>query len=45
MRKHDDALILAAILDGAGGARELRWDDIDRWRVEDGVLWLPFFLH
>jgi zinc transporter len=44
MRKHDDALILAAILDGAGGARELRWDDIDRWRVEDGVLWLHFYL-
>lgn len=44
MRKHDDALICAAALDGAGGARELRWEDIDRWVPEDGVLWLHFHL-
>lgn len=44
MRKHDDALICAAVLDGAGGARELRWEDIDRWQPADGVLWVHFHM-
>ena len=42
MQKHDDALICAAVLDGAGGARELRWEAIDEWRPRDGTLWLHF---
>jgi hypothetical protein len=39
MQHRNDALICAAVLDGKGGARELSWDDIDRWQPADGVLW------
>lgn len=44
MRKHDDALIFAAVLDGQGGARELRWEEFEHWSADDGVLWLHFHL-
>lgn len=33
-------LILAYILDGQGGGREVDWDEIDAWNPEQGVLWL-----
>jgi zinc transporter len=44
MQNRNDALICAAVLDGKGGARELSWDDINRWQPADGVLWLHFHL-
>jgi zinc transporter len=33
-------LIHAFVLDGAGGGRALDWDGVDRWRPDDGILWL-----
>lgn len=30
----------ALILDGAGGAREVGWDEVRRWRPAQGILWV-----
>jgi zinc transporter len=33
-------LRFACLLDGAGGARDLDWADVEAWKPEDGVLWV-----
>lgn len=33
-------LRFALILDGSGGAREVGWDEIRRWRPAQGVIWI-----
>ena len=34
----------ALLLDGKGGARQLEDDEIDRWRPDDGLLWVDLNL-
>lgn len=36
----EKGLICAYLLDGQGGGRRLDWDAIDRWRPDQGVLWI-----
>lgn len=36
----EDGLIVAYLLDGTGGGKRLDWEDIYRWKPEDGVLWV-----
>ena len=36
----EDALIVAYVLDGKGGGREIGWDEIAQWSPEQGVLWV-----
>jgi zinc transporter len=36
----DGGLVHALVLDGKGGAETLDWDGVERWKAEDGVLWL-----
>jgi zinc transporter len=33
-------LLHAFVLDGQGGAEELDWDGVERWRPDHGVLWI-----
>ncbi|MFC1600838.1 zinc transporter ZntB [Candidatus Sumerlaeota bacterium] len=35
-----DGLSFAYLLDGKGGGRPLGWDEIHRWKPEDGLLWV-----
>jgi zinc transporter len=35
-------LIYAFLLDGKGSARRLGWEDVERWKPEEGPLWLHF---
>ncbi len=35
-------LIYAYLLDGQGSARRLGWEDVERWKPEQGPLWLHF---
>jgi zinc transporter len=35
-----DGLVFAALLERKGGGTEIGWDDVRRWRSEDGLLWL-----
>ena len=37
-----DGLICAYLMDGKGGARNLDWDEVERWKPEQGALWLHF---
>ncbi|UCG79232.1 MAG: zinc transporter ZntB [Nitrospirota bacterium] len=36
----DKGLIYAYILDGKGSGSGLTWNDVDKWKPEDGVLWV-----
>lgn len=36
----EDGLVHAFVLDGQGGGESIGWDGIQRWRPEDGVLWV-----
>lgn len=38
--RDDDGLIVALLLDGKGGAREVDWPEIRAWTPEAGVLWV-----
>lgn len=40
--KNGNGFIYALLLDGAGGARHLAWNDVSAWTPEQGVLWLHF---
>lgn len=40
MRMEDSGLIHACLFDGNGGAREVGWQEIKKWREEDGILWI-----
>lgn len=35
-----DALIIAYLLDGNGGGKQLHWDEIKKWQPNDGPLWV-----
>jgi zinc transporter len=35
-----DGLVHALVLDGQGGGESLTWEGIERWKPEDGVLWI-----
>ena len=35
-----NGLVHAFVLDGRGGGEILDWNGIERWRPEDGVLWI-----
>lgn len=35
-------LIYAYLLDGQGSARRLGWEDVERWKPEQGPIWLHF---
>ncbi len=37
-----NGLMHALLIDGAGGARELAWEDVQQWTPEQGVIWLHF---
>ena len=36
----DKGLIYSYLLDGAGGGKEIGWQEIEAWRPERGVLWV-----
>lgn len=38
----DNGLILAILLDRHGGGKHLSWDEINRWKPREGILWLHF---
>ena len=40
MEENNLGLILAYILDGAGGGRKVGWEEINSWQPEQGVLWV-----
>ena len=40
MTKPKPRFASALLLDGKGGARELSGEEVDRWRPDDGLLWL-----
>jgi zinc transporter len=40
MEENKEGLILAYILDGAGGGRKVGWDEINVWQPEQGILWI-----
>ena len=40
MEENKDGLIAAYILDGAGGGKQVGWDEIDAWKPRQGVLWV-----
>lgn len=42
MNNSPTGLIHAKLLDGAGGARDLSWDEVGQWTPELGHLWLHF---
>ncbi len=35
-----NGLILAYILDGTGGGKQVSWEDINSWQPEQGLLWV-----
>lgn len=35
-------LIFAFLMDGSGGARKLTWEDMTKWKPEQGPIWLHF---
>lgn len=35
-----DGLVFACLLDGAGGATPVGWDEVESWTPEQGMLWL-----
>jgi len=35
-------LICAYLMDGEGGGKKLSWEDLERWKPDDGPLWLHF---
>ena len=37
-----NGLIYAFLLDGNGGAKKFKWENIEKWVPEDGTLWLHF---
>ncbi|MFY9329705.1 MAG: zinc transporter ZntB [Georgfuchsia sp.] len=37
-----EGLIYALVFDGAGGARQLAWNEVAAWSPEQGILWLHF---
>lgn len=37
-----EGLIYAYLLDGQGSARRLGWEDVERWKPEQGPIWLHF---
>lgn len=37
-----NGLILAYLLDGNGGARQLSWEDMEKWNRQQGPVWLHF---
>lgn len=38
----EDGLLFGCILDGQGGARIMGWAEVERWKEEDGQLWVHF---
>ncbi len=40
MEENSDGLILAYILDGAGGGRKVGWSEISEWQPDQGILWV-----
>jgi len=40
MTENSDGLILAYILDGKGGGREVGWNEINTWQPGQGILWM-----
>ena len=40
MEANDQGLLLAYVLDGAGGAKTVGWDEINAWQPGNGVLWV-----
>lgn len=39
---HDEGLIFAMSIDGKGGGRELRWEEVEQFSTDEGLLWLHF---
>jgi zinc transporter len=35
-----DGLVVAYVLDGRGGGREIGWDGVRSWQPSDGLLWV-----
>ena len=40
MEASNQGLLLAYVLDGAGGAKKVGWDEIKSWKPGQGVLWV-----
>lgn len=40
MDTNNKGLLLAYVLDGAGGAKQVGWDEINSWQPGNGVLWV-----
>lgn len=40
MQETADGLVHAFVLDGRGGGEALDWDGVERWKPDDGVLWI-----
>jgi zinc transporter len=40
MTVEDDGLLHAYILDGAGGGRNVGWDEINSWQPDQGLIWI-----
>ena len=40
MEENNQGLLLAYVLDGAGGAKKVGWDEINSWEPGHGVLWV-----
>jgi zinc transporter len=40
MEENSEGLIGAYILDGAGGGKQIGWEEIETWKAEQGILWI-----
>ena len=40
MEENSEGLIGAYILDGAGGGKQIGWEEIETWKAKQGVLWI-----
>jgi zinc transporter len=40
LEANNQGLLLAYVLDGAGGAKKVGWDEINSWQPGNGVLWV-----
>ena len=40
MEANNQGLLLAYVLDGAGGGKKVGWDEINSWQPGQGVLWV-----
>lgn len=42
MEDNSDGLIMAYIIDGAGGGKRVGWEEIETWKPKQGLLWIHF---